>query len=182
VTPSDAPAPGHRGEQDWERSEEVWMARTRVVWVDRERWTGCGLCVDSCARGAIVVRGGCAEVHVPTCSGCEACIEICPEEAAQPVLESELVLARDDLVPARDHTDSIVQRVRLLTETVAPALAVVGAGLLARVTRAAVHAFGRWLVGTPRSHQMDQPGLDGDRSLIDPRGWGRRTRRRRRGR
>jgi ferredoxin len=182
MTPSPALAPARRAREDQERNEEVWMAQTRVVWVDRERCTGCGLCVDSCARGAIVVVDGSAQVDEATCSGCGACIEVCPEEAVQPVLESELVLARDDRVPARDHTGSIVQRVRPLTETVGPALAVVGAGLLAKATRAAARAFGRWLAGSPGSRQMDQPGLDGDRSLIDPRGRGRRTRRRRRGR
>jgi len=45
--------------------------------VDKERCTGCGACVDVCPRRAIVV-GKIAKVETALCDGCGDCVGECP--------------------------------------------------------------------------------------------------------
>jgi len=52
-----------------------------VVFVDEARCTGCGLCTDVCATGAISVVNGVARVEQSLCQECEACVSACPNGA-----------------------------------------------------------------------------------------------------
>ncbi|MEM2058617.1 MAG: 4Fe-4S binding protein, partial [Thermoproteota archaeon] len=53
-----------------------------VVEIDRDLCDGCGLCVPSCAEGAIKVINGKAKLVSETlCDGLGACIGVCPKGA-----------------------------------------------------------------------------------------------------
>ena len=48
--------------------------------IDKEKCTGCGICVDSCAMEAIKVNVK-ARIDYIRCVNCKMCITICPTKA-----------------------------------------------------------------------------------------------------
>ena len=65
----------------------------QTAWVDVTRCTGCGACVEVCPVGAVALVDGKARVDEELCTGCGACVDACPEGAIQPVVQGELVPA-----------------------------------------------------------------------------------------
>lgn len=58
------------------------MAKRKIVRIDEERCTGCGVCVPSCAEGAIKIIDGKARLVADNlCDGLGACLGDCPEDA-----------------------------------------------------------------------------------------------------
>lgn len=58
------------------------MAKRSVVRIDEDKCTGCGLCVPSCAEGALEIIDGKARlVKEIYCDGLGACLGECPEDA-----------------------------------------------------------------------------------------------------
>ncbi|MGC8762064.1 MAG: ATP-binding protein [Acidobacteriota bacterium] len=56
------------------------MAVRKVVRIDEEKCDGCGLCVPSCAEGAIrIVEGEARLVSEVLCDGLGACLGECPQ-------------------------------------------------------------------------------------------------------
>lgn len=54
----------------------------KIVKIDREKCDGCGLCVPSCAEGAIKIVDGKAELSADNlCDGLGACLGECPRDA-----------------------------------------------------------------------------------------------------
>jgi ferredoxin len=49
--------------------------------VNKEKCTGCGACVDVCPVEAIVLENGKAKVDADKCVDCGQCVEACPVEA-----------------------------------------------------------------------------------------------------
>lgn len=49
--------------------------------VDKEKCTGCGLCIDVCPVEAIELDDDIAKVDEDTCTDCGACVDECPNEA-----------------------------------------------------------------------------------------------------
>ena len=50
--------------------------------IDVAKCNGCGLCVERCPTGALVMRGALAVIAWPDlCSYCATCEDICPTEA-----------------------------------------------------------------------------------------------------
>jgi len=58
------------------------MAKRKIVEIDEAKCTGCGLCVPSCAEGAIQIIDGKARlVSDVYCDGLGACLGTCPQDA-----------------------------------------------------------------------------------------------------
>ncbi len=65
------------------------MATRKIVRIDEEKCTGCGLCIPNCAEGALQIIDGKAKlVSEKFCDGLGACLGNCPEDAIT-VIERE---------------------------------------------------------------------------------------------
>lgn len=51
--------------------------------IDPDRCTGCGICADVCAFGAIRAEGGRWIVDSSHCEGCKVCVAFCPAQAIE---------------------------------------------------------------------------------------------------
>lgn len=58
-----------------------------VIYVQVERCTGCGVCIQVCPTGAITLQRGVAIIDQAECTQCETCLEACPEGAILSVSE-----------------------------------------------------------------------------------------------
>jgi Fe-S-cluster-containing hydrogenase component 2 len=64
------------------------MAVRNIVEIDEEKCDGCGLCVISCAEGALEIRDGKAKIIQEIyCDGLGACIGECPQGALEIVMK-----------------------------------------------------------------------------------------------
>ena len=150
------------------------MSDRQTVWIDIQRCTGCGTCVEVCPVEAITLANGRAHINHETCTGCKACVNACPEGAAQPVVEGDLILAPERPAP-------VVYRPSPLAETARAAVVATGVGLLARAAGKLTQAIGRWLMrpsGVTRSPVQKPPPMA---EYGGGGGRGRRARHRRRG-
>ncbi len=58
------------------------MAKRQIIRIDQEKCDGCGMCVPSCAEGAIQIVGGKAQLLADRfCDGLGACLGECPQGA-----------------------------------------------------------------------------------------------------
>jgi MinD superfamily P-loop ATPase len=152
------------------------MMDGQTAWVDVTRCTGCGACVEVCPAGAIALLvDGKARVDEEACTGCGACVDACPEGAIQPV-----VTIQGELVPAPERPAPTVYRPSPLAETAGAAVVVAGTGLLMKAADALARAVGRWL--TRRSVATRPSARCGTPPAGDKGGTGRQRRHRRRGR
>lgn len=56
----------------------------KIVLIDEEKCNGCGVCIPSCAEGAISIVNGKARLSADNlCDGLGACIGECPQDAIQ---------------------------------------------------------------------------------------------------
>lgn len=54
----------------------------KIIQIDEEKCTGCGICIDSCAEGALeLIEGKARLVKEKYCDGLAACLKECPQGA-----------------------------------------------------------------------------------------------------
>jgi len=143
-----------------------------MIQVNRERCTGCGMCIGICPKGALFVAGGCADVDESLCDSCGLCIAACPEEAISFVAQSaeaREIQSLDEVrpqPPAKPQTRAIAP---LWSRSIVPALgaaiAFAGREILPRVVE--------MLISTRRTGDAASKSSGPDEA--------RRLRRRRRG-
>jgi len=52
-----------------------------MPWIDKNRCTGCGICVEECPVNAINIKDGKAIIDMKKCIRCKRCHEVCPKNA-----------------------------------------------------------------------------------------------------
>jgi len=156
------------------------MQTAEMLYVDVDRCSGCGVCVDLCPSGATSVQDGKASINQALCNQCEACFDACPEEAILSVAERSLVPEEE---PVGAVTDRLQGQPQCLAVRAAPALAAtllfIGRELVPRaanyvldiVDRRVVDSSSRGLGDVTRSSEQSRGSASG----------GRRRRRRRGG-
>ncbi len=48
-----------------------------MLYVDENLCTGCGICVDVCAQGALTIKGNAASIDQTVCTSCGRCVDAC---------------------------------------------------------------------------------------------------------
>jgi len=85
------------------------MATRKIVKIDEEKCTGCGLCIPNCAEGALQIVDGKAKLITDKfCDGLGACLGHCPEDAIH-VIEREAEEFDEKAVEAFLHKQKEVQ-------------------------------------------------------------------------
>ena len=64
-----------------------------MIFIDEDRCTGCGLCLDACAQGAIALGESGATIDQDLCAGCAACMTACPQGAIYEVEAAPVAMA-----------------------------------------------------------------------------------------
>lgn len=65
-----------------------------MIYIDKSSCTGCAICVETCAVGAIHMEGNVAVIEQDECTECEACLDVCPEAAIFRVTEVDKAKSR----------------------------------------------------------------------------------------
>jgi Fe-S-cluster-containing hydrogenase component 2 len=124
-----------------------------AVWLDVSRCTGCGACVEICPTGALTLVDSKAYLDDALCQGCEACIQACPAGALQPVLEIEAVPAATHVPEYVPPSVSASPRTNLLATVVAA-----GAQLAIQAAPLVLNALGQLLL-RPRGSNVVQSAI-----------------------
>jgi ferredoxin len=64
-----------------------------MLQVRKDLCLGCGICIQSCPRGAVSFRLDRAEINQSRCNSCHLCLDVCPQGAIAevvPVSQEEL--------------------------------------------------------------------------------------------
>jgi NAD-dependent dihydropyrimidine dehydrogenase PreA subunit len=91
------------------------MATRKIVRIDEEKCTGCGLCIPNCAEGALQMVDGKAKLITDKfCDGLGACLGHCPENAIT-VIEREAEDFNEKAVEVHLHKQKEAQHQPVFT-------------------------------------------------------------------
>lgn len=169
-----------------------------MLFIDREKCTGCAVCQTACPTGAIRLNGngGVATIDAALCNECLDCIEVCPNGAIQrqkspalaPAREAEVVegeIVKEAISPARSGPLVRVRQPGRAAVVAGAAVSYLGNWLLPRLADALVGAVERRLAPGPEAAISDAPRPVSERMAGKGNaargGRGRQRRRRQRG-
>ena len=82
--------------------------------VNKDLCVGCGLCAESCPRGAISLLWSQAEIDPSRCNSCRWCLEVCLQGA---IVEG-IAITKDELedivISLKDKADHLLARIERL--------------------------------------------------------------------
>ncbi len=79
-----------------------------MITIDTERCTGCGACVEVCPTGALYLVDGKAMVDETRCRECEACLAACPTGAIT-ITEQEQPMSEAARLPALRPQPAVIK-------------------------------------------------------------------------
>ena len=82
--------------------------------VRKDLCLGCGLCAESCPRGAISLFWGQAEIDHNRCNSCRLCCEVCPQGAIVEVIPVSKDELKDVVTSLNQKTDDLLVRIERL--------------------------------------------------------------------
>lgn len=150
-----------------------------MIVIDEDRCSGCGVCVEACPEGAIVLRDSAAAIERHLCTGCADCLPVCPQAAIYEVEAAPVPVAAAS-APAEPGQQTLSRWQSSLAQ-VRPVVASTLAAAAPMAVDALAALAGRWLEGRTvarRAGGHTEPGA-GTRAEAVP--GGRRRRRRARG-
>ena len=119
------------------------------VRVNQDKCSGCQACVEVCPESAISLANGLAAINQALCTQCEACISLCPPGALYvEVDEVQIVPVARQPVPAR-VTVQVPPEQRPLAPWLGTTLAFLGQEILPRLANIAMTALERRLASGP---------------------------------
>ena len=81
--------------------------------IDSALCVGCGLCIETCAQGAISIGNEGALIDPGKCNSCGTCMKLCPQGAIRiPITVGELRVTLQGVIDYAEHILSRIERVR----------------------------------------------------------------------
>jgi len=148
-----------------------------MIFIDEDRCTACGLCLEACPREAIALGESGATIDQSLCAGCAACVAACPQGAiyeveAAPVPMVAVSTRAQPTQGALAGWQPTLIRARPAIASTLAAAAPLALDVLARLAQ-------RWLAERPLSGATDGWRRTGCPDGRGPAPGGRRRRRRR---
>jgi Fe-S-cluster-containing hydrogenase component 2 len=117
--------------------------------VNAEQCTGCGACVEICPNGAIQLSDGLAVFDQAVCSQCQVCVDVCPVGAITAVELPVAITKPAAIQPVREAETVVTEPApSSLKPWLSAALAFAGRELLPRLADALIAALDRRLAQT----------------------------------
>ena len=95
-----------------------------MPWVDRNKCTGCNICIERCPVDAISMKGETAEIDMSKCIRCGICHDICPQEAIRhdsekvsEEIKSNVKITRRNMELCAKHLGDEGERAKCLQRT-----------------------------------------------------------------
>ena len=85
-----------------------------MLQVRKELCLGCGLCAENCARQAIQLLWGGAEIDQRRCIPCRLCREVCPQGAIVDVVPMSKGELQATITTLKQRTDGLIERIERL--------------------------------------------------------------------
>ena len=146
-----------------------------AVWLDSALCTGCGACIEVCPTGALRMVEGHVQVDEALCTGCATCINICPVSALKPVLEIDVRQPEEQIAPMAKQSMMTTPKKSVLATVLAA-----GTQLLIQVAPVALQVVSQ-LLEKPRTASTGL-GRTSRSNSTPSGGGGRQFRHRQRGR
>ncbi|KPK21893.1 MAG: hypothetical protein AMJ76_01455 [Dehalococcoidia bacterium SM23_28_1] len=145
-----------------------------MIFVDEDKCTGCGDCLEVCPEeGAVVLQEDKAVINRELCTSCAACMPVCAEGAIYEVEAAPVVAERKQ--PAQVTKQPTLSRAR-------PAIVSTLVAATPLAMDAVVGLARRWLERRSVARRTDGQAESGHGGQAGPGAGGRRRRQRGRGR